>query len=133
MTTSRRRLMTMWAIPTNYGKDWYQARQAALKRDGLVGVFCSSLHPLRVHHIRPRRLGGTNDLWNLITLCQNCHLECHAEIRWFGLCTVPSQDYESHWYDLKDHDAVMLYAAHLDSIGISGEVLRQKELLRQSS
>jgi 5-methylcytosine-specific restriction endonuclease McrA len=30
-----------------------------------------------VHHITPISEGGTNDMLNLISLCPNCHRECH--------------------------------------------------------
>jgi hypothetical protein len=33
---------------------------------------------LDVHHIQHRADGGTNDLWNLVTLCEAHHL-CHHE------------------------------------------------------
>jgi hypothetical protein len=39
---------------------------------------CQAHANLDVHHITHREHGGTNDLWNLITLCEAHHL-CHHE------------------------------------------------------
>jgi hypothetical protein len=39
---------------------------------------CRAHANLDVHHIRHRAHGGTNDMWNLITLCEAHHL-CHHE------------------------------------------------------
>lgn len=32
---------------------------------------------LHVHHIKPRSMGGTDDLSNLVVLCFDCHLKAH--------------------------------------------------------
>jgi hypothetical protein len=39
---------------------------------------CRAHKNLDVHHIRHLANGGTNDLWNLVTLCEAHHL-CHHE------------------------------------------------------
>jgi hypothetical protein len=39
---------------------------------------CRAHMNLDVHHIKHRAHGGTNDLWNLVTLCEAHHL-CHHE------------------------------------------------------
>ncbi len=36
---------------------------------------------LRLHHIHPVAKGGTNDNWNLILLCPNCHDSIHEMAR----------------------------------------------------
>lgn len=41
---------------------------------------CSHSRFLEVHHIKPRAVGGQNDLENLITLCSGCH-RLHHERR----------------------------------------------------
>ena len=38
---------------------------------------CSKLHRVQVHHIVPRKQGGTDDIDNGIPLCPNCHDEVH--------------------------------------------------------
>ena len=48
-----------------------------LERDGYKCVKCGTNDTLHVHHIVHRSDGGTNSINNLVTLCQNCHAECH--------------------------------------------------------
>lgn len=35
--------------------------------------FCGKDEPLENHHVVPRRLGGSDEYSNLVTLCSNCH------------------------------------------------------------
>ena len=49
-------------------------RKAVILRDGCKCMDCGkSNRKLEVHHIKPRRLNGSNTLANLITLCEKCH------------------------------------------------------------
>ncbi len=49
-------------------------RKATILRDHCKCMECGKVNcRLEVHHIRPRRLNGSNTLGNLITLCKNCH------------------------------------------------------------
>ena len=49
-------------------------RKAVIFRDGGQCMECgTSNKKLEVHHIKPRRLHGSNTLHNLITLCEKCH------------------------------------------------------------
>lgn len=49
-------------------------RKAAILRDGCKCKECGKSNTiLEVHHIKPRRLNGSNTLDNLITLCSKCH------------------------------------------------------------
>jgi hypothetical protein len=49
-------------------------RKAVILRDGCKCMECGkSNRRLEVHHIKPRRLNGSNTLGNLITLCTRCH------------------------------------------------------------
>ncbi len=46
---------------------------------------CDHNRFLEVHHIQPRRAGGSNDLDNLAVLCSSCHRllhERHLQFRW---------------------------------------------------
>lgn len=65
------------------GPEWEQAREAALKRDQCRCQHCTA-NPaktpgvdLQVHHILPVDKGGTHDLDNLVTVCNNCHWKLH--------------------------------------------------------
>lgn len=49
-------------------------RKAVILRDGCKCMECGKSNcKLEVHHIKPKRLGGSNTLGNLITLCESCH------------------------------------------------------------
>ena len=49
-------------------------RKATILRDGCKCMECGKSNTvLEVHHIKPRRLNGSNTLDNLITLCSKCH------------------------------------------------------------
>lgn len=49
-------------------------RKAVIHRDGCKCMECGKSNcRLEVHHIKPKRLGGSNTLSNLITLCEKCH------------------------------------------------------------
>ncbi len=48
---------------------------AVLARDGwrCRAPWCGSRNRLTVHHVIPRSRGGPWALWNLLTLCGDCH------------------------------------------------------------
>ena len=49
-------------------------RKAVILRDGCKCKECGKSNCLlEVHHIKPRRLNGSNTISNLITLCEKCH------------------------------------------------------------
>ena len=51
-------------------------------RDGYECQYCHGKTGdtrLEVHHIKYRNRGGTDDLWNLITLCSVCHDDVHDD------------------------------------------------------
>lgn len=54
-----------------------KTRFEIFKRDGFVCQYCGNHPPavlLQVDHINPIKLGGTNDMDNLITSCQPCNI-----------------------------------------------------------
>ena len=58
-------------------------RKAVILRDNCKCMECGKSNcKLEVHHIKPRRLNGSNTLDNLITLCEKCHqkTEGHEEL-----------------------------------------------------
>lgn len=60
----------------NYG--YANARAHALDRDEYTCQYCGAKKVrLEVHHIRFRQHGGSDDLENLITLCEKCHDDLH--------------------------------------------------------
>lgn len=49
-------------------------RKATIIRDGNKCMECGKTNcVLEAHHIVPRRLGGNDSIYNLITLCNDCH------------------------------------------------------------
>ena len=54
-----------------------KTRFEIFKRDEFICQYCGATPPkvvLQVDHIHPVKLGGTNDIDNLITSCQECNL-----------------------------------------------------------
>lgn len=51
-------------------------RRKVFERDNFIcqRKGCGAREKLAVHHIIPRKMGGTNALDNLMTVCMNCHL-----------------------------------------------------------
>lgn len=54
-------------------------REQCLRRDGYCCRFCGRHGVgLDAHHIRFRRGAVDDALWNLVSLCRQCHNEVHA-------------------------------------------------------
>lgn len=53
---------------------WSDIRRLVLKRDNRRCRICGKRNSTQVHHIVPRRKGGTEKLSNLATLCGRCHM-----------------------------------------------------------
>lgn len=71
---------------------WKTQRRKVRQRDGNQCQICgdtpdSPYTQLHVHHIIPRVDGGTDELDNLVTLCDLCHAICHWHMgpAWCGL------------------------------------------------
>ena len=81
-------------------------RKAVILRDGCKCMECNKSNcKLEVHHIKPRRLNGSNTLSNLITLCETCHQKTEDK----------EEQYMKHYFDiLKSSDNKNLnYAQHV--------------------
>lgn len=51
-----------------------ELREKIYKRDGYKCIVCEkSKHNLTIDHLIPIDKGGTNDEWNLATMCSNCN------------------------------------------------------------
>jgi hypothetical protein len=61
----------------DYPPDWEERWRAVLRRDGYKCTQCGAPRQpgcaLQAHHKRKLRLGGSNRLENLTTLCETCH------------------------------------------------------------
>ena len=60
-------------------KDYEALQKRVLARDGWRCQSCGSPKNLHVHHMKPRSELGGDVMSNLITLCVNCHEECHTK------------------------------------------------------
>ncbi|MHA1286033.1 MAG: HNH endonuclease [Candidatus Thorarchaeota archaeon] len=63
------------------GDDWEEQRKKCYKRDHYTCQVCGKhcgRKEIQAHHIIPYKEKGTNDLSNLITLCNVCHAQVEA-------------------------------------------------------
>ena len=68
-----------------------EVRWRIFMRDGYACVNCSERVDLHIDHAVPRYLGGTNDEFNLQTLCRGCNLSKRTRVmnfRFAELCRV---------------------------------------------
>ena len=67
-------------LSKNYPPDWEEISRQVRDRDGYRCGNCGSKTNLHVHHIVPLARGGTNQLSNLRTLCEDCHKKIHPHM-----------------------------------------------------
>ena len=67
------------ADPEIAERDWPEIRRIVHARDGYRCTSCGVEvgRDADVHHLLPRSMGGTNELANLVTLCDGCHAAHH--------------------------------------------------------
>lgn len=58
---------------------WRKRQQGEINRPRLCSV-CGNTANIELHHIIPINIGGTNDYYNLINLCHDCHQAVHRNI-----------------------------------------------------
>ena len=88
-------------------RSWTTTRKRVLQRDGFQCQICGDAEPLPfdgalfVHHIILRSRGGTDDLENLITLCDLCHQGVlHGWGKWLGVLTMADAEKQRARLDL---------------------------------
>src|SRR6266851_8067027 len=59
-------------------EEYTTVRRRVLERDGWRCQECGSMEILQVHHMKPRSRLGDDVLYNLITLCVDCHRKSHG-------------------------------------------------------
>jgi len=68
-------------IPIQYPSNWDDIRKERLELDGYQCQNCGTKRRvLHIHHKVPLSKGGSNDLENLITLCNDCHEVEHSAL-----------------------------------------------------
>jgi hypothetical protein len=89
-------------------EQYLKLRSQILLRDGFRCQECGYYKHLEVHHIVPRSKGGTDDLKNLITLCQRCHGKKHGfknrENRRAKHARRNHRKKENHWLNKHKHE-----------------------------
>ena len=89
-------------------------RKAVILRDGCKCVECGKEGSgLEVHHIKPKRLNGSNTLGNLVTLCGKCH-----------------QKTEGHELEFMDHYFAILKSSDNKYLNYATHVMIGKKWLR---
>jgi len=81
-------------------------RKAVILRDNCRCMECGKSDTvLEVHHIKPRRLNGSNTLDNLITLCSKCHQKTEGV----------EEKYMQHYFDMlgSSDNKNLNYASHV--------------------
>jgi len=71
---------------------WQRIRKAVRQRDGNACRNCGASGEwakLSVHHLIPAKLGGTDTMDNLITLCSTCHPQYEKAARTLTLDKSP--------------------------------------------
>ena len=67
----------------DYPQDWNQIRREVYRKDNWVCQRCGAKNTkLYAHHLIPLIEGGSNELKNLITLCEKCHRDMHFHMRY---------------------------------------------------
>ena len=81
-------------------------RKAVILRDGCKCMECGKSNTvLEVHHIKPKRLGGSNTGDNLISLCHGCHQKTEGK----------EEQYMRHFFDIlgSSDNKNLNYASHV--------------------
>ena len=81
-------------------------RKAVILRDGCKCMECGRTDTrLEVHHIKPKRLNGSNTMDNLITLCKGCHQVTEGK----------EEQYMQRYFDMlsSSDNKCLYYASHV--------------------
>lgn len=96
---------------------WRAIRKQVLERDEFRCVSCgTSLRSIEadIHHLLPRSMGGTDELSNLIALCDGCHAAHHPTLQG-GLARRALEKWAIRLAKWLDHKGVLV--EHTESFG----------------
>lgn len=79
---------------------------------GIVGEPGNRRGCVQIHHIKPRRDGGTNDIDNLVTLCVDCHKEIGTAL---GRPALSPDGIRMDYHSIAMHDALWAWAERGDT------------------
>ena len=67
----------------DYPQNWNEIRREVYKKDNWTCQKCGAKNTkLYAHHLIPLFEGGSNELKNLVTLCEECHKDMHFHMRY---------------------------------------------------
>lgn len=72
------RLTSLYDLYLTYPPDWDTRKEQVIKRDGGSCSKCRRVRKLHLHHIKSLSSGGSNEISNLIILCEKCHSKQHG-------------------------------------------------------
>jgi 5-methylcytosine-specific restriction endonuclease McrA len=61
--------------------EWHQRRRLVLERDGGICQNCRAARATQAHHLSYRNVGN-EFLWELVAVCDDCHVCCHPDKQW---------------------------------------------------
>jgi DNA-binding CsgD family transcriptional regulator len=112
---------------------WHDLRDRVIRRDNNQCQQCGQYverttdEPPHVHHKIPDAEGGSDTLSNLITLCEACHTEYHAQDRREDLQTTPA----IVLHIMRQNTSDSLEKSDRVEIEHRAEILAEKTLLSQ--
>ena len=60
---------------------WRRVRRERRRIDGFRCAICGARENLQVHHLSYERLGQPGEIYDLVTLCRDCHMMLHRRHR----------------------------------------------------
>ncbi|MBN8411128.1 HNH endonuclease [Halomonas litopenaei] len=78
LSNAREALSSIYDYFLSYPPDWDERRQVLIDINGRACSHCGTRSNLHVHHVKPLSKGGSNELSNLIILCEKCHSGVHG-------------------------------------------------------
>lgn len=123
----------------NYPSDWNSRRKKVYRRDDYICQNCGSkggpkgTTELHAHHIVPVSRGGSHEMSNLSTVCNQCHMAIHNEGKMARAETreevnIDPSDYEG------TEKGVILLSLRLDKFGeLSGDLQKSWETINKYS
>ena len=81
------KLTSIYDYYLTYPPDWPERRQQVVNRDGEQCSVCGNYYRLHLHHVSPLSKGGSNKIFNLKILCEDCHSKAHGRQGFPGVFT----------------------------------------------
>lgn len=118
-------------VAKDYPSDWESRREQVYKRDDYTCQNCGTMggskgnSELHAHHIVPKSSGGTHDLSNLKTLCEDCHQAVHTSVDapTFGGASKTQTLRSDNYEEIHFANRVALHGIR----GLAGDVSNEEE------